>query len=86
MMFAADFTDKDRIAFLDMSGIHQHYIDQVGSGQSAMDIAFESFFYQIGDIADMVDMGMRKNQGIDGCRIKGKIQVTLIGIFTSALI
>ena len=57
-MFIADFAGENRIAFLNMGGIQQHDLYQVGGGRRTMNIAFKSFFNQVRHIADVVDMRM----------------------------
>ncbi len=65
MVFIADFAHKFSIAFLNMSSVQKHDIDQISCSQSAMDITSKTFFYQIRNITNMIDMGMGKNERVD---------------------
>src|SRR5580698_4905999 len=64
-MFAAA-VDEIRIAFLDVRRIAQHPTAQVDGGGGGVDRPGESVLYQRGQITAVVDMRVRKNDGVDG--------------------
>jgi len=54
-----------RVFFLDMGGIGQDERAQVASAGRAEDPAFEALGNQAGEIAAVVEVGMRQDDGVD---------------------
>ena len=69
-----------------MAAVGKHGAAQVGSGRGAHYFTPKSLFYEIGDVARVINMGMRQNHGVDVLGGKGKMTVTGPGILTFALI
>ena len=78
--------DEIRIAFLDVRRIAQHPIAKVDGGRGGVDRAGESVLDHRRQIAAVVDMRVRKDDGVDGGSVEGQMAVLLVRLFAPALI
>ena len=60
------FTFEFGIFFLQLGGIEDNDFGDISGGVSTVDIAAETFPYQFGEQAGMVQMSMGKQNGING--------------------
>jgi len=73
------------IRFLNVTGILQHDIAQGGRRRGGVNWAAKPVFDQVGKVAAMIDMRVRKDHGINRLGIKRKILITLVSIGASTL-
>ena len=74
-----------RIRFLDMTGVHQHDVCQVSGGVRAVNRALVAVPDQVGQVAAVIDVGVREDQGIDLSRVERELAVALVGVVPAAL-
>ena len=63
--------DVFHVFLLDMAAVREHIAAQVRRGLGADNLAPETMFHQVGDIARMVDMGVRQDHHIHRPAAKG---------------
>ena len=73
------------IFFLDVCAVHQHNAAEICGRRSAINSSGESSLRKVRKISGMIDMCMRKNNGVDGGRIERKIHVAVVGIRAASL-
>ena len=57
---------------MDITGVHEHDIVQVGGCVRGIDRPLESLFYQVRQVAAVVDVGMGEDDSINLLRREGK--------------
>ena len=69
-----------------MPGIDQHDVAQVGGGLGGVDRAAEAGFDQAGQVAAVIDVGVREDHRIDIRRLEAEAAVALVGLGARALV
>ena len=85
ILFSALFIKIFDIIFLDVSRVAQHDIRQIDRGVGGVNFTFETLLDQVGNVATMVDVGMRENHRVNFRGIKGEVQIREVGLFAPAL-
>lgn len=84
--FAALPVDVLHVFFLDMAAVREHGPAEVQGGRGAEDLAPETPLQQVGNIAGVVDMGVRQHHGVHGGGLKGQFPVAPPRLIPLALI
>lgn len=74
------------VAFMNVRGIWQHDAAQIARGWCGKDVAFETAFAEMRQIAAVVDVRMREHHHIDFFRIEREVAIALHGLVAMALI
>lgn len=82
----AAFVEEFAVAFLDEGGVLEHGFAQIGGGGGGVNGAAKSGFVERGEIAAVVDVGVREDDGVNVATVKGKIAVALFGFTAAALV
>ena len=78
--------DVFHVFLLDMAAVREHIAAQVRRGLGADHLAPETMFHQVGDIARMVDMGVRQDHHIHQPGREGQFPVAPPGLVALAFI
>jgi len=73
------------IHLLQGCGVGQHGAAKVSGGRCGEDAAGKALLDQHGQLAAVVEMGMRENDGVDLLGLERKFGIQLFGFFSSAL-
>ena len=74
------------ILLLDAGAVFQHRCTQITRSVSGVDVALEPLSHQIGDVARVIDVGVREHHHVDIFGIEGEIQVAFIAELALALV
>lgn len=85
-LFGAFFVDEDSVLFLDVRGVQEHVVTEVGGGFGAMDFAVETVATKDRDDATVVNVGVAEDHGVDGGGIEGEFGAVFDGFVAMALI
>src|SRR4030042_3353487 len=69
-----------------MPRIYQHDVRQVGSSSCGENWAMAALFHQVGQVAAVVNVCVRKDDCIDFAWVKGKVAVTFIRFLPPPLV
>jgi hypothetical protein len=83
--FKMPFIDKFSIFLLNMGRIPQHNVGQILCGVCANNVAFETLFYQLGNIPAVIDVGMGEDECVNRRRIEGKIPIPFVCLLPLSL-
>lgn len=77
--------DIETIAFLNMRRIGQHHVGEIRGGPCREHLSEKALLGQNGQGARMIDMGMRKEDGVDGLRLEAEVAVSTLGLIPPPL-
>ena len=74
------------VLLLNVGGVAQHPIAQVDGSRRGVNGAMEPVLYEGGEVAAVIDVGVREHDGVDRSGVEGQVSVLGVGIAAPALV